>query len=221
MLTKTARGNRLAKLYPFLQGNANVVDPGHLHFVAGADQFLPGGERDVQGKPLLRSPSARSALIDAPMAGIEHHGLDLLRALNSARTEDRLDDLADIHHRDQVIVAAAQERKVREETNTVDREFARPRLGADDPALASEGDGAVDAGVIGKVVELRDVGERHVRAIPLADDRPVARRHATELSKASTRAQRKNRFRCLFVLVRMLVLLVIAIFVPIKRGRAW
>ena len=128
----------VGKIYPVFQGNTNVVHPRHLHSVTRADQFPPGGERDVQREPLLRSPTARSALIGASMAGIEHHGLDLLRVMNSARAKNRLDDLADIHHRDQVIVAAAQERKVREKTNTVDRKLAGSRLGTDDTALAPE-----------------------------------------------------------------------------------
>ena len=87
--------------------------------------------------------------------------------MNSAGTKNRLDDLADIHHRNQVVIAAAQKRKVREETNAVDRKLARSRLGADDPALAPEGNGAADAGVFGKLVELRDVRETSRKGDPV------------------------------------------------------
>lgn len=129
----------IGKTYAVFQGNTNVVHSGHLHSVTGADQFPPGRERDVQRKPFLRAPAARSALIGASVAGIEHHGLDLLRFLNSARAKNRLDDLADIHHRNQVIVAAAaEERKVREKSDTVDRKLAGSRLGTEDTTLAPE-----------------------------------------------------------------------------------
>ncbi len=85
---KDGVGKAIGKIYALFQGNTNVVDPGHLHFVTGADQFPPGRERDVQGKPFLRSPAARSALIHAPMAGIEHHRLDFLRAHESGSDEE-------------------------------------------------------------------------------------------------------------------------------------
>ena len=111
------------------------------------------------------------------MTGIEDDGLDLLRIMNSAGTQNWLDDLADIHDRDQVLVAAAQKRKVRKKTNTVDRKLTRSRLGTDDAALAPERNSPADALVFRKLIELRDVRESHIRAIPLPDDRPVAGPH--------------------------------------------
>ena len=72
------------------------------------------------------------------MAGIEHDGLDLLRFLDPARAQNRLDDFAHVHHRDQVFVAAIQEREVRQEPDAVDGNLARAGLGADRPVLAPQ-----------------------------------------------------------------------------------
>ena len=108
------------------------------------------------------------------MTRIEHDGFDSLRFLDSARTKNWLDDLAHVHHRNQVIVSATDERKVREKPNAVDPEFAGSRLGANNTVLTPDGDGAVHPRVIRKLIELRDVRERHVGTIPLPNDRPIA-----------------------------------------------
>src|ERR1044071_6234577 len=108
------------------------------------------------------------------MAGIEHNSLDPRCFLNSARTKNWLDDLAHVHHRNEVIVSAADKREIREKPNTVDPKFAGSRLGTDDTMLASKGDGPVHGTVIRKLVELGDVRKRDVGTIVLLNDCPVA-----------------------------------------------
>ncbi len=128
----------IGKIYPVLQRNTNVVHSCHLHPVAGADQFLPGGQGDIQREAFLRPPAARCALIGASVTGIEHHGLDPFRFMNSARPKHGLENFADIHHRDQVVVLAAEKREVCEKSDAVDRKLARAGLRPDRTALAPE-----------------------------------------------------------------------------------
>src|SRR6267142_505188 len=89
----------VGKIYPLFEGNTNVVDPGHFHLVAGADQFPPGGKRNVQREAFLRPPATRRALIGASVTWIEHYRLDPFRFMNSARPQNWLDDFAHVHDR--------------------------------------------------------------------------------------------------------------------------
>src|SRR5436190_470946 len=107
------------------------------------------------------------------MTRVEDHGFDSRRFLDSARTKNWLDDLAHVHHRNQLVVSATEERKVCEKPNTVNPKFAGSRLGTDDTMLTPERDGPVHRCVIRKLVELRDVRKRHVGTISLPNDRPI------------------------------------------------
>src|SRR5437667_10597240 len=108
------------------------------------------------------------------MTRVEHHGFDPLRFLNAARTKNWLDDLAHVHHRNELVVSATDQRKVCEKPNTVDPKFAGSSLGTDNAVFTPERDGPVYSCVIRELVELRDVRERHVGTVSLPNDCPIA-----------------------------------------------
>src|SRR5436190_22732853 len=108
------------------------------------------------------------------MTGIEHHSFNPFCFWNPAGTKDGFDDLAHIHDRDEVVITATNERKVRKEPDAINPEFTRAGLGTNHAMLAAKGNGSINRGVIGKLIELGDIGEGYIRTIMFFYDRPIS-----------------------------------------------
>ena len=138
----------VCKLDPLLERQAVVVGRVISTLKPARCSSRARGQRHIEGELLLGAPLICRAVIRAAVAGIEHDRLHFLRILDPARTQDRLDDFADIHGGDQVAFRAAREREIGEETHAIDVDLARAGLRADAAALAAQRDGAVGVAVI-------------------------------------------------------------------------
>ncbi len=166
-------GKLIGKRDPLLERDRLVRRARHFHLEPGAEQLFTRSQRDIEREGLLVSPRAGSSAILAAMAGIEHHGVDLLRAPDFVRSQDGLDDLGNVDHRDEIRVLPREEREIAEKAHAVDEKFARPALRANAAPLVPQRNGSADLRELREAIELRDIRKAHVIAPFGLDHFPV------------------------------------------------
>ena len=110
------------------------------------------------------------------MTGIEHYSFNPFCFWNPAGTKDGLDDLAHVHHRDEVVITVAHKWKVRKESDAIDPEFTRAGLSTNHAMLAPKRNSSINRGIIGELIKLGDICKGHIRTIMLFYDRPIVGR---------------------------------------------
>ena len=162
----------VCKRHSLFQRNGHVGAACHLDFKARAKKFFTRRQCHIKREGLFVAPMIRRAGIGPAVPRIEDHGFDLLRFLQATRAQNRLDDFAHVHRRDDGIVAIVRDWEVSEKSEAVYVNLARPDFGAQPAAVAVQRYAAAHPCVFGKLIKLRDVRERHIIAILLPDHRP-------------------------------------------------
>jgi hypothetical protein len=135
-----------------------------------------------QGEVLFIAVNASRTRIVAAVAGVEHHGVEVLGVLDVAGAEHRVDQLAQVEAGEQHLAVVGLHRETEDEFDVVDQHLLGADLGLEDQlggakpemaALEAEGGEAVQ-----RVVEITDAVCRHVVAPADLDDSPSRRSRA-------------------------------------------
>src|SRR5437016_6059408 len=83
------------------QWDEAVVRAGHLDFIACARQLLPGMLSDIERESLFCAPAIDCSRVQTAMPWIKHDSLDFMDVFHATWLQNRLDNFAHVHGRDQ------------------------------------------------------------------------------------------------------------------------
>src|ERR1035437_11161138 len=144
---------------------------------------------DIEGKRLFRAPAVGGSRINSAVPRIEHDGFDLVRILDPVWTNDRLDDLADVHGGDQFVRSVGQNGKVGEKPYSINVEISGASLGADGGSFLTQRNRMTDACVGRELIKMRHVREADIVPTALPDDGPVVTGHSNQPNQSEGTGQ--------------------------------